>query len=93
MKPENITCPTSPQEWQQIAKHFGAQRNFHHALCALVGKHIVIKCPKNGESLYFSHKGFHSIILMALVDANYKFIWVDVGANGSASDATVFNAS
>ena len=25
---------------------------------------------------------------MALVDADYKFIWMDVGANGSASDVT-----
>lgn len=30
---------------------------------------------------------------MALVDAEYKFICVDVGANGSASDAQVFNQS
>ena len=30
---------------------------------------------------------------MALVDAYYKFIWVDLGANGSASDAVIFNHS
>ena len=30
---------------------------------------------------------------MALVDADYKCIWVDVGANGSASDAQIFNQS
>ncbi len=30
---------------------------------------------------------------MALVDADYKFIWIDVGANGSASDAQIFNSS
>ncbi len=30
---------------------------------------------------------------MALVDAHYKFIWIDVGANGSASDAHIFNSS
>lgn len=31
---------------------------------------------------------------MALVDAEYKFIWVDTGANGSAaSDAQIWNAS
>lgn len=32
-------------------------------------------------------------MLLALVDADYKFIWVDVGANGSSSDAQVFNNS
>ena len=30
---------------------------------------------------------------MALVDADYKFLWVDVGADGSASDAQIFNHS
>ena len=30
---------------------------------------------------------------MALVDVDYQFIWVDVGAQGCASDCTVFNAS
>ena len=30
---------------------------------------------------------------MALVDAEYKFSWVDVDSMGSASDANVFNHS
>ncbi|XP_037822868.1 uncharacterized protein LOC119611377 isoform X2 [Lucilia sericata] len=37
--------------------------------------------------------GFNSIILMAFVDADYKFIFVDVGSNGRANDASVFNQS
>ena len=43
-------------------------------------------------SVYYNYKGFYSIVLMALVDADYKFLWVEVGSNGSASDAQVFNA-
>ncbi len=30
---------------------------------------------------------------MAHVDADYKFIWIDVGANGSASDIQIFHSS
>ncbi len=60
---------------------------------ALDGKHIAIRCPKDGGSLHHNYKGFLSIVILAHVDADYKFLVVDVGANGSASDAQVFNSS
>lgn len=88
---EVISCPTTPDEWRAVAKKFQDRWQFPHTLGALDGKHIAIRCPKNGGSLYYNYKGFHSIILMALVDADYKFLWVDLGANGSASDCQVFN--
>ena len=47
--------------------------------------------PKSG-SLYYNYKGFFSIVLMALVDAEYRFRWVDIGTEGSCSDAQIFNA-
>ena len=49
--------------------------------------------PPNGGSIFYNYKGFHSIILMALVDADYKFAWVDVVSDGSSGDAYVFNKS
>ena len=90
---EVISAPTTEAEWLQIAELFSTRWNFHNCLGAMDGKHIAIKCPKGGGSLYFNYKKFHSIVLMALVDADYKFIWIDVGANGSASDAQIFNSS
>ena len=36
---------------------------------------------------------FISLVLMALVDADYKFLWVDISAYGSMSDAQIFNLS
>ena len=31
--------------------------------------------------------------MLALVNANYKFLYVDVGANGACSDAGIFTAT
>ena len=58
---------------------------------ALDGKHVALKCPANSGSKFYNYKGFYSIILMALVDADYKFIWVECGTNGGASDRQIFN--
>ncbi|XP_041349423.1 uncharacterized protein LOC121368741 [Gigantopelta aegis] len=30
---------------------------------------------------------------MALVDADYKFLWIDVGSDGSSNDASIYNGS
>ena len=54
------------------------------------GKHIPIKCPKGDGSTFFNYKGFHSIVLLGLVDSDYKFIFIDVGCKGRISDGGVF---
>lgn len=54
------------------------------------GKHILIICLHSRGSYYFNYKHFNNIILFALCNANYKFIYVDVGANGRVGDAGVY---
>ena len=52
-----------------------------------------MKKPNKSGSNYFNYKVFFSIILLALVDAEYRFIWCNTGGSGSASDAGLFNSS
>lgn len=83
--------PSTPDDWLSIAQQFGHKTRFWNCLGALGGKHIAIKKPAHSGSLYFNYKGFFSIILLALVDANKKFIMVDVGTNGKISDGVCFS--
>ncbi len=86
---EVIVTPTTPDDWMVIANNNSRRWQYHHCLGAIDGKHVAIREPKNAGS-YFNYKNFHSIILMALVDGDYKFTCVEVGANGNSSDTQIF---
>ena len=51
---------------------------------------IFIKYPKNTGLYYFNYKWTFTVELLVLVDADYKFIYVDDGCNGRISDDGVF---
>ena len=63
----------------------------HNCLGAVDGKHVAMKKPSKAGSNDYNYKGFHSIVRMAIVDAGYKFMHVDVGAEGGASDEGTWN--
>jgi len=91
--PEVLVTPRNPQEWRRITDTFKNRWNFPHCVGAIDGKHVAVKKPKKSGSRFFNHKGFFSVVLLAVVDGDYKFIWVSVGAEGSCSDAGIFNRS
>lgn len=76
-----------------MSADFASKWNFPHCIDALDGKHIAISPPPNSGSLFYNYKQFFSIVLLAVVDANYKFIYVDIGQYGRVSDGGVFNNS
>ena len=90
---EVVKVPDDEEEWRVVIDKFNTRWNFPNTIGAIDGKHIALKAPPNSGTVYHNYKGFFSIILLALVDADYKFLWVDVGANGSTSDCAVFNQS
>jgi len=82
--------PTRPEEWKEVSHDFSQKWNFLHCCGAIDGKHVRIQCPPHSGSRYYNYKNYYSIIMLAVVDANYKFMYVDVGAYGADSDAGIF---
>lgn len=84
-----LQFPKSSEKWRNIAQHFEERWNFPHCLGAIDGKHIDIVPPADSGSYYYNYKKRHSMVLMAIVDANYEFLLVDFGTNGRISDGGV----
>ena len=82
--------PQTEEEWIRISEEFEEKWNFPNSLGALHGKHIQIKRPVNSGSYYFNYKGTFSIVLLALVDADYKFTYIDIGCNVRIRDGGVY---
>jgi hypothetical protein len=80
----------SQEEWLHIDSQFENKWNYPGCIGAIVGKHIAIQQPGDTGSEFFNYKHYFSVLLLALVDANYQFTYVDVGAAGRAGDAGVF---
>ncbi|GFT41504.1 DDE Tnp4 domain-containing protein [Trichonephila clavipes] len=77
-------------QFQKVAQQYSTKWNFPNCIGAIDGKHIRIKAPKNSGSLFYNYKDYHSMVMLAVVDADCKFTAVDVGSYGREGDAGIF---
>ena len=90
---ELLKAPQTEAEWRDVTMKWMERWNFPHVIGAIDGKHVACKAPANSGSEFFNYKEYFSIILLAVVTHDYKFLWVDVSGRGSSSDAHIYNQS
>ncbi|XP_068123187.1 putative nuclease HARBI1 [Hyperolius riggenbachi] len=81
------------RKWAEIADLYWNRCNFPNCLGAIDGKHVRLQKPARSGSLYFNYKKYFSLVLLAVADADYNFIYVDVGSYGGSSDSGIFQRS
>ncbi|XP_066983806.1 uncharacterized protein [Macrobrachium rosenbergii] len=80
---EELQVPPTPEARQEVAWGFEERWSFPHVIGAIDGKNIRLCNSPKGGTHYFNYKKFYSMVLLAVADASYKFLYVDVGAIGS----------
>lgn len=83
--------PSSAAEWLLVEEGFN--RKFPHCIGVMDGKHVVLQSPPHTGSEYYNYKNSFSIVLMALVSSDYRFIYADIGSQGRISDGGVLRNS
>ncbi|CAJ0606313.1 unnamed protein product [Cylicocyclus nassatus] len=85
--------PLTRARLEEVARKTQARFDYPRAVGFMDGKHINIQKPARSGSMYWNYKHYHSIILLAICDCDYRFMAYDVGAPGRRGDAGVFRNS
>ena len=93
LKDTYLSPPQSKEEWLEISSKFEEPWDMPYVIRCLDGKHIRIECPKLSVTVYHNYKGFFSIVLLAICDANYCFTLFDLGQLESNNHSGVLASS
>lgn len=85
--------PKTDNEWLKVARQYERMWQFNHCVGSMDGKHIAIVKPTGSGSLFYNYKGTFSVVLFAVVNANYEFLYVHSGTNGSVSDGGILKST
>lgn len=88
--------PKSEIEFYQKISEMEQMWQFPCCWGAIDGCHIPIKCPPGGPKSckeYHNFKNFYSIVVMAMVDAKYRFTWGSCGFPGNSHDSVILQST
>ncbi|XP_028417137.1 protein ANTAGONIST OF LIKE HETEROCHROMATIN PROTEIN 1-like [Dendronephthya gigantea] len=92
----NKHMPNSEETFREKILDMEEMWQFPCCWAAVDGCHIPIKCPPGGMQAckeYHNFKNFYSIVLMALVDSHYRFIWGSCGYPGNSHDSIILQST
>jgi len=77
---------------KKVAYDYDNILTFPHCVGAM-DKHVVIEFSIYSASKFYNYKGTFSHIILAVVDANYNFIYVSIGCQDRKSEGGVFKSN
>ena len=87
-----IYIPTN-DELESLLESYKEKWGFPMCAGAMDGTHIPIMAPKENQIDYVNRKGYHSVVMQAVVDCNYLFRDTVIGWPGSLHDARILSNS
>ncbi|KHJ77226.1 hypothetical protein OESDEN_23154 [Oesophagostomum dentatum] len=91
----NAFPPITRAYLEEVAKKTQELYDYPRGVGFLDGRHVGIKIIKKSKGIegYMNYKNYQSIVLLAICDADYRFLLFDVGMPGSIGDSSVFRNS
>ena len=86
-----VSYALAPEDVIRHKCRFGYSYNQYDCMAAMDGIFIPIKRPEfEGESYYSGHKKTYGMTMLEVVDSDRKFLYVNCGNTGRASDSMIF---
>ncbi|KAJ8898352.1 hypothetical protein PR048_003712 [Dryococelus australis] len=89
LKTEYLKFPTSSADWMNIAQDFKTLWQIENCLGSMDGKFIEINKQNDSGAYFYNYEGFFSVVLFAMVNAQYELIYIHCGTNGRISDGGI----
>ena len=83
-------CPSTEEEWKKVSQGFWDNWQYPYCLGAVDGKHVLVQNFANSGSMFRNYKGTFSLVLFAICDFRYRFLYASIGCAGSANDAAIW---